>query len=281
MAAFLTWQKNGLVSLALALPLCHIMTIAGYFFAPAPLRDERCLIAVIGICRLVPLIFGMRFDRLHVTALGILLPAYALFLAALTIMPSRSLAIYAFLLYWLGMALLMGGRDLLVRVAPILAGIGSLVFIPGVVFTPVVHGLLQVVIASTRVLCDQIFPDVAIGASDLMINGHSVRFIEGCSGYDFMMTYAATVMVLWRSGTGAKLFFAELAFAIGLAFTINLMRIVGMVGLARAGYWDLALGSGHAWLGGLCIFIGAMLLCNRAVKHRLLIAPRGNVMPLI
>ena len=257
------WQKLT-VALVLALPVCQLYTVAGFYFGDEALRYERIAIAALALLSVLRQLPRLVAKLDHPGAWMIMLPAQSVLASALTVAPSKSLAIYAYLVYWGGVAYWLGGRALLKRCAPPLAALAVMVFLPGPLLGPLGAGLLAALVAASKFIIGVLFSDVPVAGAVVYIKQRPVEFLFGCSGYDFMVTYVATCLVFWAGGDHMAKLFKEITLAILLAFILNLARVITMVALGRAGFWELALGSGHLWLGGVFIFAGAMVVIHRA-----------------
>ena len=273
------WQKF-IFAFVLAVPLCQLYTVAGFYLGDEALRYERIAIAALALLSLLRQLPRQNLTLGQPGAWIIMLPAQSVLACALTVAPSKSLAIYAYLVYWGGVAYWLGGSALLKRCAPPLAALAVMVFLPGPLLGPLGAGLLAALVAASKFLIGFLFSDVPMAGTIVYIKQRPVEFLFGCCGYDFMVTYVATCLVFWAGGDHMSKLLKEIALAMLLAFALNLARIITMVALGRAGYWELALGAGHMWLGGVFIFAGAVVVMHRA-SAAAAVTPQDLLAPLI
>lgn len=240
--------------------LVELVEFCRLYFAPTLVVGERLLLSLLVVARI-----GASFwtaPRLHLSAeaLGLAFPAALIALATPALMPSDALAMYTFLLLAGSVVWLFGGRTIARQSVGMLFGLALMVYPPGWLMRPIYELLLQAAISSSGAISGLLYPEVAFEPAAAVIQGETVRFLQGCAGVELMMTLGALTLMLGAGRLRPWRFIGALGVALAFAFLLNIVRIITIIGLANAGFRELALGYGHLPLGHAFILVGVLAI---------------------
>jgi exosortase/archaeosortase family protein len=240
--------------------LVELVEFCRLYFAPTLVVGERLLLSLLVVARIGASFRSARRLRLSIEALWLAFPAALLALATPVLIHSAALAMYAFLLLAGSVVWLAGGRVIARQAAVMLFGLAVMVYAPGVFMAPIGALLLQAAIASSAAISSVLYPDVVFEPAAAVIRGETVRFVQACAGLELMMTLAALTLIVGAGRLRSWRFIGAVVLVGGLAFLLNNARIITIIGLANAGFRELALGSGHLPLGHAFILVGVLAI---------------------
>ena len=250
----------------ISLTLVYSLLFINSYFIGDPLRAERAILAGIIAFKLLRIVLdgwsGAPDDR---RAWWVILPAGIVLSANQVFLHSLALTNYSFLVWMLGMCWILGGRNQVHTLARLTLAAAIMTYPPRIIFEPLTDGLLQAVIVTSKFLARGSLPTIFFFDHTVTVQERQVAFISACSGWNFMMTYLAVVLIFFKKQNGLSRLAIAIISAALLAFSLNVFRVLSMLTLANHGMWELALGKGHEPLGQGFILVG-LLIIIRASK---------------
>ena len=260
--------------LATTMPLLGIFAAWSFsesYFLDDHLFWERAVVAAMALYLMVNRVGRSPAIFINIENILLLFSAATIMTINFIYIKSLSLNNYTFLMGILGMTGFYGGPSAARWMIRPVGAVALLVYPPHIVFEPLSHGLLALVIAGSAQLVS-LLEQAFLGWLDLgitfhghqvLVQGNPIDFVHACSGIHFMMVYAAFILLIPaiesssdHTPTPARRVLAALGAGLALAYVMNILRIILILMMARFGQWDFALYSGHNLIGQIFIGIG-------------------------